>query len=153
MPAPHTEQGDNLAKLRILTPVVSSFVVGSRALPGARPCDSSRTRLFVSADGNIASVSVATSDGHAGPVSRKYASPVAALPELLSTDDRNPNHIGRARGARRQRVRVQSLQGRLRNGRPLNNIRNRSAVIYGSAKAPTREVRQTYRLPYQRPRP
>jgi hypothetical protein len=54
-------------------------------------------QLFANADGNIASVRCCTLWGHASPVSRKYAFPAAALPELLSTDDRGPDNTGHTR--------------------------------------------------------
>jgi hypothetical protein len=70
---------------------------GSGALPGVRPSDNPRTRLFVNADGNIAAVRRCNPRGTRGPVSRKYASPVAALPELLSPDGHGSNNTGLVR--------------------------------------------------------
>ena len=70
---------------------------GSGVLPGVRPSDNPRTRLFVNADGNIAAVRRCNPRGTRGPVSRKYASPIAALPELLSPDGHGSNNTGLVR--------------------------------------------------------
>jgi hypothetical protein len=51
------------------------------------------------------------------------------MPELLSTDAHGPDSTEYDLSARGQRVRMQSLQGRLHNGRPLNDSWHRRAII------------------------